>query len=139
MDIHIAKIEDLPGVSKQVLELFGSSKVFAFKAEMGMGKTTFITTLLKAMGIEQPSGSPTYSLVNVYDSPKYGKIYHFDLYRLENEEEILDIGLEEMIYSDAYCFIEWPEKIAHLLPKETIWLYISRNEDDSRTLTIENL
>ena len=89
------------------------------------------------MGVRDAEGSPTYSLVNVYDSEMYGKIYHFDLYRIEDGTEALDIGLEEMVYGDDICFIEWPEKVRDLLPHNTIWSYISVNEDGSRTLTID--
>ena len=89
------------------------------------------------MGIEDAEGSPTYSLVNNYTSEMFGKIYHFDLYRIEDELEALDIGIEEMLYSGDVCFIEWPEKIRNLLPDNVIWSYIRRNEDNSRTLTID--
>lgn len=136
-EIQIQTLLDLPGAAKEFLEAVGGSNVFAFDAEMGSGKTTFIVSLLKCMGIEEIEGSPTYSLVNTYDSKMYGKIYHFDLYRIEDEMEALDIGIEEMLYSDSVCFIEWPEKIRNLLPDNTIWSYIRINEDNSRTLTID--
>lgn len=134
--MEIESIEDLPRAAMEFIEAVGHRKTFAFQAEMGAGKTTFITAVLKAMGIEHPEGSPTYSLVNVYESVMFGRIYHFDLYRIEDENEALDIGIEEMLYANDICFIEWPEKIEHLLPDNTIWSYIRRNEDNSRTLTI---
>jgi tRNA threonylcarbamoyladenosine biosynthesis protein TsaE len=104
---------------------------------MGAGKTTFILSLLRAMGIEDPDGSPTYSLVNVYDSPMFGRVYHFDFYRIDSLEEAYDIGVEEMLYGDGLCFIEWPEKIKELLPDNVIWSYIRVNQDGSRTLSID--
>lgn len=137
MDIHIQTTNDIPGAAKAFLDEVGHRKVFAFDGEMGAGKTTFVTGLLSAMGIEQPEGSPTYSLVNVYDSQMFGKVYHFDLYRIEDESEALDIGVEEMLYSNSVCFIEWPEKIKNLLPDNTIWSYIRKNADLSRTLTVD--
>ena len=112
-------------------------KVFAFNADMGAGKTTFITAVLQAMGVDSLEGSPTYSLVNVYDSQMFGRLNHFDFYRINDETEALDIGIEEMLYSDDMCFIEWPEKIQNLLPDNVIWSYIRVNEDNSRTLTVE--
>mgnify|MGYP002628211817 FL=1 len=133
---HIETTSDIPRIAKQFLEDYGHRRVFAFDAEMGAGKTTFILGLLNAMGIVEAEGSPTYSLVNVYESQMYGKVYHFDVYRLESEEEALDIGIEEMLYSDGVCLIEWPEKIKSLLPDNTIWSYIRVNEDNSRTLTV---
>lgn len=128
---------EIPAVAQQFLEDYGHNKVFAFKGEMGAGKTTFISGLLSAMGILELEGSPTYSLVNVYNSSMFGKVYHFDVYRLKSELEAFDIGIEEMLYSGGICFIEWPEKISNLLPDNTIWVYIRELDDNTRTITIE--
>jgi tRNA threonylcarbamoyladenosine biosynthesis protein TsaE len=136
-EIHIESVSDIPGAAKEFLDTVGHRKIFAFDAEMGTGKTTFIVGVLHAMGICEAEGSPTYSLVNVYESEMFGKVYHFDLYRIDSEEEALDIGIEEMLYSDHICLIEWPEKIKDLLPDNTIWSYIRKNDDNSRTLTVE--
>lgn len=137
MDILISDLNDIPGAAKAFLDAVGHRKVFAFAADMGVGKTTFINALLQSIGIPDTEGSPTYSLVNSYKSPMYGDVFHFDLYRINDESEAMDIGIEEMLYGDAICFIEWPEKIENLLPENTIWSYIRKNEDNSRTLTIE--
>lgn len=137
MEIQIDSLQDIPGAATTFLETVGHRRVFAFDAEMGTGKTTFIIGLLKAMGIEGTEGSPTYSIVNVYESQMFGKVFHFDLYRIKDDMEALDFGIEEMLYSDGVCLIEWPEKISDLLPDNTIWSYIRKNLDDSRTLTID--
>lgn len=137
MTIEVRSLADLPNAALDFIERVGHRKVFAFQAEMGAGKTTFIIALLKAMGIEDPDGSPTFSLVNSYDSPMYGRIYHFDFYRINDIEEAFDIGVEEMLYDDAICFIEWPEKISEILPDNVIWSYIRVNEDGTRTITID--
>lgn len=137
MTYHIQDTSEIAHIAQQFLEEFGHNKVFAFDGEMGVGKTTFISALLAAMGIHDLEGSPTYSLVNVYDSKMFGKIYHFDVYRLKNEMEAYDIGIEEMLYGGGICFIEWPEKIANLLPDNTIWVYIRKKDDNSRTITVE--
>lgn len=137
MEIQINDLSSLPNAAKQFLDAVGHRKVFAIDAPMGTGKTTFIVALLKAMGIEEVEGSPTYSLVNSYESPMFGKIYHFDLYRLESEEEAFDIGIEEMLYGNSICLIEWPKKIQNLLPENTIWSYIRKNENNSRTISID--
>ena len=137
MNFHLTNLEEIPHVAKQFLDEFGHNTVFAFDGEMGAGKTTFISGLLNAMGIQELEGSPTYSLVNVYDSVMFGKIYHFDVYRLKNEVEAYDIGIEEMLYGGGVCFIEWPEKIANLLPDNTIWVYIRNQDDNTRMITVE--
>ena len=137
MIIELKTIDDLPFAAKIFLEETDNRKIFAFEGQMGVGKTTFIVSLLKAMGIEDIEGSPTYSLVNGYDSVAFGKIHHFDLYRLNSEEEAFDIGIEEMLYGGDYCFIEWPQKIENLLPENTIWVRIRNNEQNERTISIE--
>lgn len=137
MELVLHSLNDLQHAATQFLEEFGHRKIFAFQAEMGTGKTTFILALLRAMGIEDAEGSPTYSLVNTYDSPMYGRVYHFDVYRLNDEEEAYDIGIEEMLYGGGYCFIEWPEKIENLLPDNTIWVYIRKNEENDRIISVD--
>jgi len=139
MTIQLNTLHDLPAAAKLFLEETDNRKVFAFDGQMGAGKTTFIVSLLKAMGVEDIEGSPTYSLVNTYDSVAYGRVNHFDLYRLNSENEAFDIGIEEMLYGGDYCFIEWPEKIANLLPENTIWVYIRSKENNERTLTLDLL
>jgi tRNA threonylcarbamoyladenosine biosynthesis protein TsaE len=137
MEIKISRIEDLPFAVKLFLDENEGVKVFALKGQMGVGKTTFIISILKALGVEGIEGSPTYSLVNSYESIAFGKINHFDLYRLESEDEAYDIGIEEMLYNDAYCFIEWPEKIVSLLPDTTVWVNFEMNDNLERIVTFE--
>ena len=137
MIIELKSLEYLPSAAKTFLEETDNRKVFAFEGQMGAGKTTFIVSLLKAMGVEDIEGSPTYSLVNTYDSVAFGRINHFDLYRLNSEEEAFDIGIEEMLYCGDYCFIEWPSKIENLLPENTIWVRISINDENERIVSVE--
>lgn len=134
---EINGIEDVPRVAKEFLEEIGTAKVFAFKGDMGAGKTTFIIQLLKAMGIVELEGSPTYSLVNTYDSPMYGEVLHFDLYRLMDEQEAMEAGIEELVYSGAYCFIEWPEQAAGILPEHTIWVEVKNKIDNCREISVK--
>ena len=110
---------------------------FAFVGEMGVGKTTLILAILRQMGIKDVSGSPTYSLVNEYVSEKFGKVYHFDMYRIESETEAYDIGMEEMIYDEkALCFIEWPERVKNILSNEFVWVNLDRNDKGFRTINV---
>lgn len=112
-----------------------NQKIFLFYGEMGAGKTTFIKAFCAALGVEDTVSSPTFSIVNEYLSPK-GKIYHFDCYRLKNQTEALDFGIEEYLYSGNYCLIEWPEKIPDLLPENYLRISIEVQPDQQRKLTI---
>ncbi|MGV3612508.1 MAG: tRNA (adenosine(37)-N6)-threonylcarbamoyltransferase complex ATPase subunit type 1 TsaE [Fluviicola sp.] len=130
-------LDDIPFVAKEILEQIGNRKVVAFYAEMGSGKTTLISAVLRAMGIESPEGSPTYSLVNSYESPYYGEVMHFDVYRLNSVEEALDAGVEELLYSGAICFVEWAEIIEPLLPDEAMKVRITINDAGERLIQID--
>ena len=99
----------------KLISYAGDTKVFAFHAAMGTGKTTFIKAICRALGVNENMSSPTYSIVNEYHTTKGEKIYHFDLYRLKTPDECMDIGLEEYVESGAYCFIEWPEIAEELI------------------------
>jgi tRNA threonylcarbamoyladenosine biosynthesis protein TsaE len=138
MQYHIPTLESIPFVVTDFLEKFKDKRIFAFYAEMGSGKTTFILHLLRSMGIENPEGSPTYSIVNTYESPYFGKIFHFDLYRLNDLEEAYDVGIEEILYDDkCISFIEWPEVIESLLPEDVVRVKILLNSENERYLEIE--
>ncbi len=130
-------IEELEAVSSEFLSLFPTPTVFAFDGEMGAGKTTFITQLLKQFGIEEIEGSPTYSIINEYAINGL-KIYHLDCYRIEQRNEILNLGLDELLDEKAYFFIEWAEKIDFILPTNVIWVYIRNNEiNNSREIAFQ--
>jgi tRNA threonylcarbamoyladenosine biosynthesis protein TsaE len=129
-------LDDLPFVAKSFLESLGHTKIVVFDGQMGAGKTTFITAILKAMGITDPDGSPTYSIVNSYLSDYYGTVYHYDVYRLNSVEEALNVGMEENLYTDAYCFIEWGEKVQEILPEDTVWVTIEVNEIGERIIRL---
>ena len=130
-------VEDLPQVAKWLLEKIGDNILISIEGEMGVGKTTFIKVLCEYMQVEDEVSSPTYSLVNEYFSPRYGTIYHFDFYRLEDEDEALDMGIEDYLYSGGYCLMEWPEKIRKLIPDECNQLKIEV-EDNARVFKLNH-
>ncbi len=131
-------IDALKNVAVELLDLLPNHQIVALEGQMGAGKTTFVQQVLKSMGIEELEGSPTYSLINQYESPFFGTVYHLDLYRLNSLDEVFDIGIEELLYQKCVCLIEWPEKMVELLPDNTIWVYIRIEEDLTRTITIKN-
>ena len=112
-------------------------KIIAFYGEMGVGKTTLIKVLAKKLGIEELTNSPTFAIVNEYHAPD-AIIYHFDCYRMESEAEAYDIGIEDYLYSDAWCFIEWPERIENLLPDEITTVHIEKKNNEKRFVHLKN-
>lgn len=138
MDYIVNDLDGIRPIALNLLERLKTGSIVVLVGEMGAGKTTFTQSVLRAMGIVDLEGSPTYSLINEYESPYFGKVYHMDLYRLDSLEEALDIGIEELLYQNVICFIEWPEKINELLPDNTIWVYLRANEDLSRIITIKD-
>lgn len=126
--LKINNLSELPAVSQMLIKAFGTKKVIAFKGEMGAGKTTLIKAICEELGVKQTISSPTFSIVNEYLSSSGKKIYHFDFYRINKISEAYDMGYEEYFYSDAYCFVEWPEKIAELMPEDVLTVNISVKE-----------
>ncbi len=110
-------LDEISAVSKEILSQ-NPKKVILFYGEMGAGKTTLIKALAKSIGVNDATSSPTFSLVNEYQTDSEDFVYHFDVYRLKNESEAYDMGMEEYLYSGHWCFIEWAEKIPTLIPNE---------------------
>lgn len=131
---YAEKESDLISISTAFLSDFKEETIFAFYAEMGVGKTTFIRYLAKAMGVEDEVSSPTYGFVNEYESPYFGLVHHFDLYRIEDEEEAYDIGVEEYLYGDEKVFIEWAENIDNLLPETCVRVTITKDDRGGRRI-----
>ena len=124
--IILNDLSELKAAAKQLIKAFHGPQVVAFYGEMGVGKTTLIKAICEELGVGSNISSPTYSIVNEYVSAKGTKIFHFDFYRIRNVGEAYDMGYEDYFYSKGYCFIEWPEKIAELLPLEYERINITR-------------
>jgi len=133
--IFLRNISTLPQTAKAILEFAGKKKIFCFYGELGAGKTTLIKEICKQLGVTDKGSSPTFSLINEYQTKEEKKLFHFDLYRLKNENEIYDIGYEDYLFSANYCFIEWPEKMEHLLPSDCVKVKIDVKENE-RTISI---
>lgn len=128
-------LDELSVVAEQILNSVGS-KILLFYGNMGSGKTTLIKELSNQLGVNELTNSPTFSLVNEYLSDQEETIYHFDFYRIEQEEEAYDIGFEEYLDSGAWCFVEWPENVENLLPLDSDVIRISINPDNSRNIQL---
>ncbi|MDO8316049.1 MAG: tRNA (adenosine(37)-N6)-threonylcarbamoyltransferase complex ATPase subunit type 1 TsaE [Flavobacterium sp.] len=131
----IFSIDQLEEVAQQIIAN-SPKKVILFHGEMGVGKTTLIKQLCKTLGVTGATSSPTFSLVNEYEANDSQLVYHFDFYRLNKEEEALDMGVDDYLYSGNWCFIEWAEKIANLIPETHSVITISLLADGKRSLTL---
>ncbi len=129
LEINISHLNDLPDACKKVFGISAEIKIFAIQAPIGAGKTTIIKEFCKHLGSKDNFSSPTYSIINEYNSPQ-GKIFHFDLYRVKSLTEVFDLGIEEYLESNNYCFIEWPELICDIIPKPYLGIIVNVAENN---------
>ncbi|WP_462218976.1 tRNA (adenosine(37)-N6)-threonylcarbamoyltransferase complex ATPase subunit type 1 TsaE [Ferruginibacter sp.] len=132
----IFKLENIQEAAAKFLSDADSGNVFAFYGEMGAGKTTFIHALCDAMGVQGKVSSPTFSIINQYTTAENKTIYHLDLYRLKDETEAINAGVEDCLYSGNTCFVEWPEKALSIFPENTFKVTITMIDTDTRKVSI---
>ena len=132
--ISIPSLDQIDQAAEEFLKASGNRKVIAFSGELGAGKTTFIQAVCRVMGVAADVNSPTFALVNEYFAPDGSSVYHFDLYRIEDPDELFDLGYEEYFFSGDRCFIEWPEKASHLIPDDALKVEIAVIHDGSREI-----
>lgn len=138
MTITINDISGLAAAAQEFIAQMGDNKIFAFYGSMGVGKTTFIKALCEAMDVTDTVNSPTFAIVNEYNTSSGRSIYHFDFYRIKRLAEVYDMGYEDYFYGRGICFIEWPELIEDLLPENAVRVNIEEQTDGSRIIQIEN-
>ncbi|GIZ08534.1 tRNA (adenosine(37)-N6)-threonylcarbamoyltransferase complex ATPase subunit type 1 TsaE [Flavobacterium sp. UMI-01] len=131
----IFSLNEIETVAQKVLHA-KPNEIILFYGEMGAGKTTFIKALSKKLGVTANTSSPTFSLVNEYEAAHNQLVYHFDFYRLKNEMEALDMGVDEYLYSGHWCFIEWAENIPNLIPEIHSVITIKALPDGKRILEL---
>ena len=132
----IFSLDEINSVAQKILDQ-NPQKVIVFNGEMGVGKTTLIKAISANLGVTGATSSPTFSLVNEYETNGSILVYHFDVYRLKSESEALDMGIDEYLYSGNWCFIEWAEKIPNLLPSEHSIVNITLLENGNRLLSLK--
>ena len=132
-------LEQLPQIASLLIESAKGTKNILFYASMGAGKTTLIKEIIKQLGVVETVSSPTFSLVNEYMSTLEELIYHFDFYRIEDETEALDIGIEEYFYKNAWCFIEWPQNIESYLPENAMVAHIDIVDEVTRRIQLSEV
>jgi len=131
MIIEIEKEDEIQEAAKKIITTYGQ-RFYAFSGEMGIGKTTLIRHMLDSLGVEEFEGSPTFAIVQSYGSAT--PIYHLDCFRIENQTEAFEIGIEELFSESAYFFVEWPEKIISFLPNDVIWVYIRKADHTEKRI-----
>ncbi|MEN8882607.1 MAG: tRNA (adenosine(37)-N6)-threonylcarbamoyltransferase complex ATPase subunit type 1 TsaE [Flavobacteriaceae bacterium] len=129
-------LSELNTIAKEVVEN-SKHKTLLFYGKMGVGKTTLIKELCKVLGIDDVTSSPTFSIVNEYVTNSNEKVYHFDFYRIEDEEEAYDIGFEDYFYDEAWCLIEWPENVQNLLPLNAVEIHLTQLDDGQRNIQLK--
>ena len=135
----VNSLEELYGVAEQLVNSFKNERVFSFYGKMGAGKTTFIQAVCKVLGSDDNVTSPTFAIINEYNTAELDSIFHFDFYRIKDIEEAFDLGYEDYIYSGSYCLIEWPEMIEPLLPENMVEVKIEVQEDDTRIISAQTI
>lgn len=135
MTITISDINDLDRAARAFIDAIGTRRLFAFYGKMGAGKTTFIKAVCEALGTTDIVTSPTFAIVNEYDTASGRPVFHFDFYRIKRLTEVYDIGYEDYFYnSDGLCFMEWPELVEDILPDDTVHVSITEQPDGSRLI-----
>ena len=140
MEIKINSLDNIREAAKQFIAAMEDNTVFAFYGKMGAGKTTFIKAICEELGVTDVINSPTFAIVNEYRSDETGElIYHFDFYRIKKLDEVYDMGYEDYFYSGALCFIEWPELVEEVLPRDAVKVTIEEVEDGTRSVRLESI
>lgn len=133
----VFELKDIEDAAKKFFQISGQNKTFAFSGDLGAGKTTFISALCKEAGVKEIITSPTYSIIQEYTTDDDKIIYHIDLYRIKNEIEAMDSGIEDCLHSNEICMVEWPERAPGIFPIETIFTSIELLSADKRKLIIK--
>ncbi|MGI8952056.1 MAG: tRNA (adenosine(37)-N6)-threonylcarbamoyltransferase complex ATPase subunit type 1 TsaE [Chitinophagaceae bacterium] len=131
-------LNEINKIALEFWQLNQQKRIWAFHAQMGAGKTTFIRALCEELNLNDVVTSPTFAIINEYKSEIAGTIYHMDWYRIKNEEEAIRAGVEDCLTSGNFCLIEWPENASQLLPEKTLDIYIEIIDENSRRIFAES-
>jgi len=135
--LTIRSLNGLNAIAKQFIQLTEGFRKFAVYGKMGVGKTTFIKAICLELGAKDVVNSPSFAIINEYQTASGTLIYHIDLYRIKDKEELFDLGYEDYFYSNAYIFIEWPENAGDILPEDILRVNIEESEDGSRIISLK--
>lgn len=127
---------ELPERAREILAFSGDRRIFVLEGEMGVGKTALIRAFCEVLEVEDPVSSPSFAILHEYRRKNGEKLHHIDLYRVGDEEELFDMGFEEVLEGSSYCFIEWPDAAENFLPVDPVWIGIRLGEDHERRIEI---
>ena len=133
----IFNLQNIENAAREFISNIQVYTVIAFHGNLGAGKTTFIKSICKALGVKENISSPTFSIINQYKTENNNTIFHIDLYRLKDMEEAINAGVEECMYSADLCFIEWPEKVSGILPADTVNVFMEAVDADTRKIIVK--
>jgi tRNA threonylcarbamoyladenosine biosynthesis protein TsaE len=134
--LTIPSLRKLPFVARQFVNITEGSRKFAVYGKMGVGKTTFIKAVCHELGANDVVSSPSFAIINEYQTQSGTLIYHFDLYRIRSKKELYDLGYEDYFYSNDYVFVEWPENAEEILPEDILRVKIAESDDGTRIISI---
>lgn len=135
-EIIIPSLDRIAEAARSFVAHIGERRLFAFYGDMGAGKTTFIKAICDELGVTDTVSSPTFAIVNEYNSAN-GPIYHFDFYRINSISEVMDLGFDDYVNSGYLCLMEWPELIEDLMPDDTVSVHIEAREDGTRLVSMD--
>lgn len=135
--LTLERPEEAKELAAALLHACPTKRIFAIRGELGAGKTTFIKALCEELGVAGEATSPSYAIVNEYEAPGKGKVYHFDLHRLRDAQELEGIGFEEYLDSGSYCFVEWPEVAGRRIPHDAVRLRFEVSRNGQRAIHLD--
>lgn len=135
--ISVSGLAELPHAATEVLEYATNERILLFEGEMAAGKTTLIKEICRQAGVTEPVSSPTYGLVNEYESQSGETLYHFDFYRITDVSEALNMGVMDYFDSGNFCFVEWPSHIEAIWPEHFVQVTIEKGIGEARTLILK--
>ncbi len=138
MTITVKSEKDIDRAAREFLDAAGTRRHIAFHAPMGAGKTTFTSAICRVLGVTDDVSSPTFSIINEYRDRDNRTVFHFDFYRIDNDAQAADLGLDEYFDSGALCLMEWPENAEAFLPDDTLAVSIGVLDDGSRIITFDD-
>ena len=135
LSLSCKRQDELADIASQIFDFANQIKVWLIVGDLGAGKTTLIKELCRSLGVDDEVASPTFAIINEYEAED-APLYHFDFYRLNNEQEAIDIGVGDYLHSGNYCFIEWPQKVEQILPDKFLMIRIDTKGGEERNFKL---